>query len=155
MWQQLGCVRLNLGCCDDLLPGFINVDLKPPADVLADLSQPWPWADESVDEIRAWDIIEHLPDKIHTMNEAWRVLKRGGHISIKVPTTDGPGAWQDPTHKSYWNRNSFLYFTDGAPEHKRFARHYGIVARFDVVSWHTKQYNNGVVDLLILLRAVK
>ena len=30
---------------------------------------------------------------------------------IEVPSTDGRGAWMDPTHISYWNENSFLYYT--------------------------------------------
>ena len=30
----------------------------------------------------------------------------------EIPSTDGRGAFQDPTHVSYWNENSFLYYTD-------------------------------------------
>src|SRR2546428_3133479 len=98
-------MKLNLGCCDALLPGFVNVDLVPaPGVEPADLRLPWPWQDSSVEYIRAWDIVEHLPDKILTMNEMYRVLAPGGSAEISVPTTDGCGAWQDPTHVSFWNR---------------------------------------------------
>ena len=31
---------------------------------------------------------------------------------IEVPSTDGRGAWQDPTHVSFWNEHSFWYYTD-------------------------------------------
>jgi predicted SAM-dependent methyltransferase len=120
-----------------------------------DLSRRWPWADSSVTYIRAWDIIEHLPDKIHTMNEAHRVLVPGGIIEIKVPTTDGPGAWQDPQHCSFWNRNSFWYFTRGVAEYERFHEAYGITACFEVVSDVKKVWQSGVVDLTIVMRAVK
>ena len=41
-----------------------------------------------------------------------RVLAPGGWAFIEVPSTDGRGAFQDPTHVSYWNENSFLYYTD-------------------------------------------
>ena len=41
-------------------------------------------------------------------------LAPGGWFFIEVPSTDGPGAWQDPTHKSYWNHNSFHYYTHEA-----------------------------------------
>jgi hypothetical protein len=149
-------VRWNLGCCDRHFPGWINIDRCPPADRIADLTQRWPADDSSVCEIRAWDIIEHLPDKIHTMNEAWRVLVPGGRIDIEVPTTDGPGAWQDPTHVSYWNRNSFLYYTAGDAHRERFGQHYGVSARFKVISESLVKFPGGnVVKLKIVLEAVK
>ena len=95
-------MRLNLGCSDRHFPGFINVDLCEPAEVIANLTKRWPWEDNSIEEIRAWDLIEHLPDRNHTMNEAFRVLRPGGRFDIEVPTTDGRGvftftgtAWPD------------------------------------------------------------
>ena len=45
------------------------------------------------------------------MAEIHRVLCHGGWAFIEVPSTDGRGAWQDPTHISYWNKNSFFYYT--------------------------------------------
>ncbi len=122
---------------------------------LADLSKPWPWEDSSIDHIRAHDIIEHLADKIHTMNEAWRVLKPGGIFEIAVPTTDGPGAWQDPTHVSFWNRNSFMYFEAGNPHLVRFGRAYGIKCAFRILREQLEQVFDGVTKLTITLAAVK
>jgi SAM-dependent methyltransferase len=147
-------MKLNLGCSDRHFAEFINVDCVEPADQIADLCKSWPWADSSADEIRAWDIIEHLPDKIHTMNEAWRVLKPGGVFDIEVPTTDGPGAWQDPTHNSWWNRNSFFYYTAGDPHRERFGTAYGVLARFKVMS-SSLTAPGGVPKLRIVLEAVK
>lgn len=148
-------MRLNLGCSDAHLPApWVNVDIAPPADLIRDLRKLWMWPDSSVDEIRAHDLIEHLPDKIQTMNEAWRVLKPGGRFDIEVPTTDGPGAWQDPTHVSYWNRNSFMYYEQGNPHRERFAKAYGIVAAFRVVSERLVS-PGGVPKLQIILEAVK
>lgn len=152
--------RLNLGCNDRHLSGYTNVDVHPPADELADLMQPWPWADSSVSEILAYDIIEHLPDKVLTMNEAWRVLMPGGTLDIDVPTTDGRGAWQDPEHVSFWNRNSFLYYTHGDAHRERFGwrpdrNGNGIRARFEVLSASETKHPDNVVKLRILLRAVK
>jgi len=137
--------KLNLGCCDRRIQGFVGVDLAPgPAvDVVADLSKPWPWADGSVEEIVAHDVIEHLPDRLLTMNETWRVLKPGGKVDIVVPTTDGPGAFQDPTHVSFWHRNSFKYFEAGNPYRERFAQSYGIQARFRVVAEKESRTQDG------------
>jgi hypothetical protein len=46
------------------------------------------------------------------MSEIHRVLAHGGWAFIEVPSTDGRGAFQDPTHVSFWNENSFLYYTN-------------------------------------------
>lgn len=150
--------RLNLGCCDNILPGWINTDLVhvPGVDVTADLTKTWPWPDDTFDEIRAYDIIEHFPSHIHTMNELWRVLKPGGVADIRVPTTDGRGAWQDPTHVSFWNRHSFWYYEVDRGENKRFANHYGIKARFKAGYQRTRGTPViGIVMLHIKLTAVK
>jgi hypothetical protein len=148
-------MKLNLGCCDALMEGFTNVDIVPAAGVeVADLRQTWPWADNSVEFIRAYDIIEHLPDKIFTMNELWRVLSAGGRVEIAVPTTDGTGAWQDPTHVSFWNRRSFLYYEAGNPYRERFANSYGIKAKFRTVHERLDKTVDGP-RLTIMLEAVK
>ena len=148
-------MKLNLGCCDALLPGYVNVDLHPaPGVTVADLRESWPWSDSSVNQIRAFDIIEHLPDKIFTMNEMWRVLQPDGQAEIVVPTTDGTGAWQDPTHVSFWNRRSFLYYEAGNPYRERFTKHYGIQAKFRVAREQITHTQDGP-KLTILLEAVK
>lgn len=148
-------MKLNLGCSDRHIDGYVNVDIVPPADKICDLSQIWPWDDNSVDSILAHDIIEHLPDKIRTMNEIWRVLKPGGRIDIDIPTTDGRGAFQDPTHVSYWNRNSFYYYTDKDPHRERFGKAYGVVARFKVIESAETDYPDNITKLRIILEAVK
>jgi len=91
--------------------GYETVDLKD-ADIMCDLNGRWPYADSSVGVIRSFDVFEHLLDPIHTMKELQRVLAPGGWAFIQVPSTDGRGAFQDPTHKSFWNINSFKYYTE-------------------------------------------
>ena len=132
---QQAPIKLNLGCCDRSMPGYLGVDIAPgPAvDIVTDLREQWPWWEGEVEHIIAHDIIEHLPDAIYTMNELYRVLRKGGRVEIVVPTTEGPGAWQDPTHRTYWNRRSFLYYEAGNIYRERFAKAYGIEAAFKVV----------------------
>ena len=67
--------------------------------------------DNSVGVINASHIIQKIKDPIKIMGEIHRVLCDGGWAFIDVPSTDGRGAWQDPTHVSYWNENSFWYYT--------------------------------------------
>lgn len=88
-------------------PGFVPVDLS----LGHDLNHRWPFGDSTVGVIRAHDAIEHLRDKVLTMNEAHRVLAPGGFFISMTPSTDGRGAFQDPTHVSFWNENSFWYYT--------------------------------------------
>jgi len=148
-------MKLNLGCSDRLFPGYVNVDLQQPADVVADLNERWPWADSTVDEIRAWDVIEHLRSPINTMNEAFRVLKPGGKFDIIVPTTDGRGAWQDPGHVSFWNRNSFFYFEHRNPHLTRFAPANGVKCAFRILQSDQQWLADEVSKLHVVLEAVK
>ena len=62
--------------------------------------------------IRAHDFLEHVPDKVRLMNEIYRVLAHGGLMLSMTPSTEGRGAYQDPTHVAFWNENSFWYYTD-------------------------------------------
>jgi len=90
--------------------GYESVDITN-GDITADLTQKWPFEDNSIGVINASHVIEHLPDKQFTMSEMHRVLADGAWAFIEVPSTDGRGAFQDPTHVSYWNENSFWYYT--------------------------------------------
>lgn len=152
-------MKLNLGSCDRQFPGYLSVDIAPPADVVTDLAKRWPWADSTVEFVKAFDIIEHIEDKIHFMNELHRVCRSGAVVEIEVPSaTHGAGWAQDPTHKSYWTMNSFQYFQVGSNAFKRFAKSYGITARFKVVSLTEREYKDvkeTVWKIMAILEAVK
>ena len=77
-----------------------------------DLNDKIPLDDDSVGVLSALHVLQKLKNPIKSMKEIYRVLKDGGWAIIEVPSTDGRGAFQDPTHVSYWNQNSFLYYTD-------------------------------------------
>ena len=62
--------------------------------------------------IRAHDFLEHVVDKIALINEIYRLLAPGGLLLSMTPSTDGRGAFQDPTHVAYYNQNSFWYYTE-------------------------------------------
>jgi predicted SAM-dependent methyltransferase len=151
-------VRLNLGCADRHKEGFVNVDICAPADQIADLTQPWPWSDSSVHEVIAEDIFEHLPNKIHTMNELWRVLCHGGMATIVVPDGCGPGQHQDPDHKSAWVMNSFQYWQHESFAFGRLAKAYGIKGAFRIISLTKQNYRDTyepVPKITAVLEAVK
>lgn len=135
-------LRLNLGSNDDRREGWASVDISPPADVVCDLREPWPWEDSSVDEILAHDVFEHLPQVyqrlvcsgmsspdgcgwipidpklvfvngiIHALNESHRVLKPGGILDLVVPCYPGIAPICDPTHGSFWCADLRYYFDE-------------------------------------------
>lgn len=152
-------MKLNLGACDRYLPGFLSVDRVPPADVIADLAQPWPWPDSTVEEIVAYDVIEHIADRIHFMNELHRVLKPGARATIETPNASkGAGYFQDPTHVAPWCLNSFQYFEAGSFATQRLATSYGITARFHIASLTEREYQDAhekVWKITAVLEAVK
>jgi SAM-dependent methyltransferase len=84
--------KLNLGCGDKILPGYINVDVAPSRrgarpDVLCDLRRLDPFADNSVDEILSVHVVEHFWrwEVIAILNEWRRVLKPGGTMILECP----------------------------------------------------------------------
>jgi SAM-dependent methyltransferase len=155
-------LKLNLGANDRRFEGFISVDVCEPADQIADLTQPWPWPDSSVDEVLAFDVFEHLPDKRHTMNELWRVCKPGAIVRIQVPhATEGDGGHCDPTHCSYWTTSDFEYYHPGIAERERFRNspYYGVKADFKVLEMKKAKYGRNwgghVVEISAVLECVK
>ena len=109
--KKSGAPMLDLGGRFNAASGFQTADIKPPATWVADLSKPWQWPDNTFSVIRAYDFLEHIKDQQHVMSEIHRVLVPGGFLMSSTPSTDGRGAFQDPTHVSFWNENSFWYWT--------------------------------------------
>jgi len=110
-------MNVELGCGSSKPDGYVGVDIRPfpGVDVVADLTAGWPFKSSSLDSVRASHIFEHLPEPLHTMNELYRCLKPGSTAEIDVPSSNGMGAFQDPTHKSFWNVNSFIYYDRNQP----------------------------------------
>ena len=106
-----GLLKVDIG--GGLYPraGYLTVDQEG-GDITCDLNEGIPLPDNSVGVINASHVLEHLRDPIKSMREIHRVLAHGGWAMIEVPSTDGRGAWQDPTHVSYWNEHSFWYYTN-------------------------------------------
>lgn len=178
-------MKLNLGSCDRAFAGFQSVDLCPPADIIADLSDLWPWPDSSVEEVRAHDVFEHIGDcdhvmtdcercvypedgdvpmrhwsgRIHVMNELHRVLKPGARATVEVPSAaHGGGFACDPTHVTPWCLSSFAYFELGSGAHTRFAKSYGITAAFRVIALSESadpSHREPVWKVTAILEAVK
>jgi len=108
----------------------VNIDFRSEVnpDQVIDVTKGLPFDDNSVEEVRAHDFLEHVPigKTIFVVEEIFRVLKPGGKLEHFTPSTDGRGAFQDPTHQSFWNINSWLYFMND-----EYRQLYGIKAKFE------------------------
>ena len=135
--------KIDLGSRLTCKPNYISVDIKD-ADVNCDLQETWPFPDSSVGVVIANDIFEHLKDPIHTMKELQRILAPDGYAFIQVPSTDGRGAFQDPTHKSFWNENSFLYYTNN-----QWAKYIDTPVRFQTLQLYTTEKNEQQVSWVV------
>lgn len=165
-------LRLHLGAGHAPLDEYLNVDIEPlpGIDLIVDLNKiPWPWETGSVDEVFSQDCFEHLyplgiaegqRNIIALLTEVHRILKPNGLIELTVPSTDGRGAFQDPTHITYWNRNTFLYFVDGTTHYNV----HGGYPRFSVADRNCKIgdtepdtdiKNSGVIWTVARMRAIK
>ena len=96
-------LKLNLGCGENKLQGYINVDKFGEPDMKHDLECfPWPWEENSVSEILLIHVLEHLGKDTEVyfgiFKEMYRICKHGAKIKIIVPHFRHNFFYDDPTH---------------------------------------------------------
>ncbi|MBL8679333.1 MAG: methyltransferase domain-containing protein [Myxococcales bacterium] len=104
---------LDVGCGRDKLPGAVGIDKNPRshADIIHDLDvRPWPIEDDSFDEVRALDVLEHVDDFIGCVEEMHRVCRDGATIRVRMPFISSVDYFTDPTHKRAGTARTFDYF---------------------------------------------
>lgn len=123
-------LKLDLACGQSCAAGFEGVDLPgvPGVKHAVNLFKfPWPWADNSVLELRCSHFIEHLPmievDEFGNQvpfgegqdlffrffDECHRILVPDGWIEIITPCCRSNRAFQDPTHRRFFPAEAFFY----------------------------------------------
>lgn len=132
-------MKLDLGCGQNKREGFTGVDIWEGADVVCDLFQtPWPFEDDSVDEIWCSHVVEHVPDLIAFLNECHRIMKKGAVMTIHAPYYSSIRCWQDPTHVRAISEVTFAYFNKAWRESQGLG-HYPITTDFEYyygLAWH-------------------
>ncbi len=98
-------MKLNLGAGNKKINGFISVDKfpSPSTDLVFDLEKmPWPWADNSVDQVMLIHALEHMGQStdgyLNIICELYRVCCHGAEILIHVPHPRHDNFLGDPTH---------------------------------------------------------
>lgn len=148
-------MKIDLGCGSSKREGYFGIDSRalPGVDLVCDCNERIPLPDNCAEEIAAFDFLEHVRNdkRVHIMDEIWRLLKPDGILISSTPSTDGRGAFQDPTHTAFWNENSFWYFCNDVCRQRA-----GITAKFDFVSLATTPLDmHHVCHVNCTLRAMK
>lgn len=124
-------IKIDLGCGTQKREGFVGVDVRAfdGVDVVMNMGvDRWPWDDNSVEEAHASHAVEHLtrPERIHFVNELFRVLVPGGKATIIVPHWNSTRAYGDLTHEWPPVVEFWLYYLDAdwrkvnAPHNDRY-----------------------------------
>jgi len=100
-------IKLQLGDAEPLRSGYVLCSLED-----YERDNGFFFDDNSVGVIYAPFFPQRLRDTERFMSECHRVLCNNGWLFTEIPSTDGRGAWMDPRNKSFWNENSFLYYTN-------------------------------------------
>lgn len=110
-------IKINLGAGSEPESGseWVNLDWinQESIDVVHNLfDYPWPFADGVASEMKAIDVLEHMPpdQSIKFIEECWRILEPAGKLTIQVPHHESPRLWIDPTHYRGYDLQSFDYF---------------------------------------------
>ena len=155
--EQNKTAILNVGCGKTCPVEHYGVDITDSAgvDLVADLNEGIPLPSETFDIVWAHDFLEHIKpeNNIKIMEEIYRVLKPGGELHTEVPSTSGnnTGAFQDPTHVSFWNKTKFFYFLDGQYGNN-FRSLYNIQCWFEPLVLETKDNEWDVTYVTAILR---
>lgn len=85
-------LKLNLGCGDVFFEGWVNVDLenRSKANLLWNLTEPFPLPAESCSLIYSEHVIEHftVEDGLKIFRESFRLLAPGGVLRIAMPNLE-------------------------------------------------------------------
>ena len=159
-------IKLDLGCGQNPKEGHEGVDLYgDKAKHKVDLFKfPWPFEANSIDEIHASHLLEHIPartveqgdlangGKVSTvlsecgylgadmlfafMDECYRILRPDGWMHVVVPSGRSNRAFWDPTHRRFFMQETFLYFAREWRKQNSLD-HYRVACNFGVEVSHS------------------
>lgn len=149
----MGSIKLNIGSGRLRFTGFTNIDCTQIIDgngdkcvdiILNVEKDKLPFEDNSVEEIKVDNILEHLGDGfIFFLNECHRVLKPTGIMTGNVPPFGTNGAIRDITHKRFFLKDSFGYLTGQSLYNPAFPKA-PKYADYGVKPWYKVYLDDGI-----------
>jgi SAM-dependent methyltransferase len=109
-------LKLDFGCGQAKTPGYVGLDgfAGPEIDIVHDFDVfPYPFDENTFDEIICRSSLEHVSHFMETMVELHRIAKPTSIITIYCPHYSGPDAYRDPTHKTFFAYTTFDFFSKG------------------------------------------
>lgn len=90
-------MKIDLGGFKGQNAGFKAINITEPCDLKWDLNDfPWPFHDNSVEEVIMSQLLIHLKDPLKAMCEVYRICKNKSIIRIRVPH------WKDTMFSDPW-----------------------------------------------------
>lgn len=129
---------------------WTTIDIAGNPNIIQDLNNGIPLADNSVDELKAYNILEHLDDVMFAMDEIWRVCKNEAKVHISVPGNYYAFAL-DPQHKHAFVARTFDFFTNRLAERRR---QYGIKSNYQIISIVEEIYPNDTNEMHLIVEMV-
>jgi SAM-dependent methyltransferase len=110
---------LHLGCGNEYIPGWINVDIAGrKRDLHFNLgncrTERLPLEDNSVDGFYVCHAFEHIVDTLALMQELYRVSKHGATMHIRLPYGSSNDSWDHPGAVRPYFETSFMHFSQAA-----------------------------------------
>jgi SAM-dependent methyltransferase len=105
-------IKLNIGAGITYIPGFINIDILPHADICLDLNKDrLPFEDNSVEVVFSYHTLEHIKEYLYALKEIYRVLKHKGKLFLGLPYVSSTRYHLvNPYHYNNFNEYSFDFF---------------------------------------------
>ena len=162
----IGCghskaIRKPSAGVDYSAPVTLDIDESANPDMVWDLNKlPYPFEDDSFDELHAYDVLEHCGLQgdwrffFGQFDEFYRVLKPGGKVIFSVPQPQSMWAFGDPGHTRIIHPCN-MTFLDRS--------HYGEVGSTSMTDYRKWYKGNFIVEyldiiedsLVVRLRAMK
>lgn len=140
----------------------LDIDPSVKPDIVADLETlPLPFADDSFDEIHAYDVLEHTGRQgdwrffFAQWSDFWRILRPNGLFFAKVPAHDSVWAWADPGHTRIILEETLIFLSQA-----QYQQQVGKTAMTDYRPYYNADFEILVTTtksqtLVFVLRAIK
>lgn len=116
-------MKLDIGCGKNCKEGFTGVDaIDFGQQFVLDVTQEFPWADDTIEEVHCSHFIEHLtwPQRVEFFNNLYRAMKPDATCTLIWPHWASMRYYGDPTHKDAMSEFAMYYLSkewrkDNAP----------------------------------------